>query len=355
VVGPSQSLEEYGGILPRLGSAVAVLALDTALPILRSACGVIPDYVVSVDCQRANALDFLGSSSKESFRLIADTTVHPSIPRLVGEERTFWISSEGLDTAFVRSTEEAGFLPSRLPPVGSVAVAAVLLALRMTEAPVYLLGIDLAYTAGKPYARGAPLHLEELCDTYRLAPERMYGLSLKRPRTSADGATGEALPTDLVLLSYRHQLASLLAGTQRVWRVGDRGLPLGIPRISGGELERSLMSEREGGPATVGSPGRPAADPAGEAMAPVGEAIGRPERLETFLRDKLELLGEAIENPVPNAGATSAWDHAWFDFPEAQTEREPGPTFSPRLQLRLRRYERILQALIRRAEQRRSH
>ena len=340
IVGPSESLEENGDIIRRLGTAVAVLAVDTSLPILRSVYGVVPDYVVSVDSQRANALDFLGSDSGEYYRLIADTTVHPSIPRLVGEGRTYWFSSGGFDTALVRSTEQAGLLPTKLPPVGSVAVAAVLLALRMTKAPVYLLGIDLAYTPGKPYARGAPLHLEELSETYRLAPERMYGLSLKRPLTRADNGGGASIPTDLVLLSYRHQLGSLLAGTTRVWRVGDRGLSLGIPVKSPSALEHEIGPSTPSGP--LPTPGRGSE----REPEPPSWIAWRREQLDSFLRYRLKTLREAIESPRPTAEAARSWDHAWFDFPEAQTDREPGPTFAPRLLLRLRRYERILKRLL---------
>lgn len=331
VVGPSESLEEESAHLASVRDRVAVMALDTALPVLRLR-GITADYVVTVDSQRANALDFIGSQP-EHLVLIAETTVHPSIPRFAGEERTYWFSSEAFETNLVRRAEAAGLLPLRLPPVGSVAVAALLLALRMTQQKVYLMGIDLAYTPGKPYATGSPLQIEELSTNHRLAPQRMLSLSFRRPLAREKGASGSTVQTDLVLLSYRHQLRTLLAGSSRVFSVGSRGLGVGVPVVPGSQIAEDNVDR--------------SAVPAVQPSARGEEDTSRAERLRRFLSENAEVLRRALESLDSGSGDVLAWDHAWFDFPEAQTARHPGPSFGPRLSLRLKRYGRLLEELLR--------
>lgn len=333
VLGPSESLEREIVYLHQIRHLVALVALDTALPVL-GLRKVVPDYVVSVDSQRANALDFVGAP-RGTFTLIAETTVHPSIPRLVGPDRTYWVSSQGFETTLVLRAADAGLLPLRLPPVGSVAVAAVLMGLRITAQNVYLMGIDLAYTPGKPYATGAPLHIEELSTQHRLAPERMLGLSYRRPGTQEKNVSGEVVPTDLVLLSYRHQLRSLLEGSRRVFLVGSGGLDLGVPVVAGPELRPHIAGQARAGGVVPGD----------ECSGGAGDHPRR-ERLRAFLEENRELLQRAKESLSAESPEVRAWDHAWFDFPEAQTGREPGPTFGPRLSLRLERYERLVDGLL---------
>lgn len=346
VLGPSESLEKGIAYLHPIRDRVALLALDTALPVL-GLRKVVPDYVVSVDSQRANALDFVGAP-KGAFTLIAETTVHPSIPRFTGAEQTYWFSSEGFETSLVRRAEEAGLLPLRLPPVGSVAVAAVLIALRMTSEKVYLMGIDLTYTPGKPYATGAPLHIEELSTRHRLAPERMLGLSYRRPLTRERRLDGVSVQTDLVLLSYRHQLRTLLAGTRRVLSVGSEGLDLGVPGMTGPEFGAEVAANAASRSAAPDGNMTPGSSLSLGGGSPEGaDGALRRVRLRAFLEENLELLKRAKERPSPEAPEVQAWDHAWFDFPEAQTARDPGPTFGPRLALRLERYRRLVEGLLR--------
>ncbi|MFP4431861.1 MAG: 6-hydroxymethylpterin diphosphokinase MptE-like protein [Spirochaetaceae bacterium] len=336
VVGPSESLEEEIAYLLPVRNRVALLALDTALPAL-GLRNVVPDYVVSVDSQQTNALDFVGAL-RGGFTLIAETTVHPSIPRFAGLDRTYWISSQGFETGMVRRAEEAGLLPLRLPPIGSVAVAAVLMGLRMTSQNVYLMGIDLTYAPGKPYATGAPLHIEELSTNHRLAPERMLGLSYRRPLTREKSIAGAVVQTDLVLLSYRHQLRTLLEGSRRVSTVGTRGLDLGVPALTGPDLAAGTEFD--------GEPRRPVPESPGDRDNEDAGDTPRRERLRAFLEENLALLKEAKKRPVLESPEVQAWDHAWFDFPEAQTGRGAGPTFGPRLSLRLERYGRLVEGLL---------
>ncbi len=339
VVGPSESLEKEIAYLRPIRNRVALLALDTALPVL-GLRNLVPDYVVSVDSQRTNALDFVGAP-RGAFTLIAETTVHPSIPRFAGLDRTYWISSQGFETGLVGRAEDAGLLPLRLPPVGSVAVAAVLMGLRMTSQNVYLMGIDLTYTPGKPYATGAPLHIEELSTNHRLAPERMLGLSYRRPLAREKSIAGAAVQTDLVLLSYRHQLRTLLEGSRRVYRVGTGGLDLGVPVLTGPEL---AVAAAAWSPAARAGSLSPGAEGPGDAEGAGGTL--RRERLRTFLEESLEQLKKAKERPTLDSPEVQAWNHAWFDFPEAQTGREAGPTFGLRLSLRLERYRRLVEGLL---------
>ncbi len=348
VVGPSESLELALPVLSRLRRMVAVFALDTALPILRES-GLAPDYVVSVDAQHANALDFVGIRHVD-YALIADLTVHPAVPRhhrRASPRGVYWFTSRGFESSLVSRARMAGLLPFELPAVGSVAVAAVYLALRMTGKNVYLTGLDFCYTPGKPYARGAPLQRQSQGASGRLSQGLMYALSLKRPLTRAQGHRGKPVSTDLVLLSYQQQVESLVEGHGRVRTVGTAGVDVGVPRVELADWEADMRRSDLLAGASSGDRGKQLPE-LGGFDAPSGGAIPRERRLRLhrFLEKELVLLREAEEAlREAKSDAVERWDHAWFDFPEKQTGREVGPTFPGRLGLRLARYRRMLTQL----------
>jgi hypothetical protein len=122
-----------------------ILAVDTALRPLLSA-GIVPHAVVIADPSLLNARHIVGAMPDSTY-LIAEQGVHLSA--LQSARRRF-LFALGLfpDSLFAKF----GFAKSRLDVWGSVATAALDLALKMRANPVIFAGQDFGYSWNRDYA-----------------------------------------------------------------------------------------------------------------------------------------------------------------------------------------------------------
>ncbi len=135
-------------------SAWKLIAVDTALPILK-AWSLIPDAVVSLEAQHANLRDFAGWFGAP-VALFADMTSYPPSTRVFSQQ-PFWFISEFAPLALWSRWPWGTAVAPRLPPLGSVGVAAAWIAWKLTQGPVLLAGLDFSFPPGQSHARGAPL------------------------------------------------------------------------------------------------------------------------------------------------------------------------------------------------------
>jgi hypothetical protein len=238
--GPSleRSLEEIRHIRER----VRVLASDTSLPTL-VASGIRPDYVCVLESQLHNLWDFVPTFDP-SLYLLCDLTSAPVVLRRF-PNRAFYTSRFHPLRLFGR-LEQHGLLPTPLPPLGSVGVSAVQLAMHLTSGPVVLAGMDFAYRPGQTHARGTAPHLGALMHGHRLHPLVMDGFEAISGRRllRLPGRGEEEVISDLVLRSYSFQLQRLVEQAGRVYDLGAHGLPCGAAGLgSRQELERLLRDQ----------------------------------------------------------------------------------------------------------------
>ena len=231
VVGAGPSLEALLPSLRELRTSLFVLAVDTAVPVLRSAA-IQPDAVVAVEAQHANLGDFIGSHGS-SFHRIVDVFSFPGVTRQTKPDRLSYFTSRAVESRLLDRLRTEKILPPELPPLGSVGVVAVALATDLTTSPIALVGLDFAYPDGKSHARGAPWMIRELVRTDRLRRGEIYGACLARPRITVPGKTGALCKSDIVLLSYAEQLRALCAQRPGIFDVSPEGLPTGAQRVSG--------------------------------------------------------------------------------------------------------------------------
>lgn len=127
-----------------------LIAVDTALrPLLAAA--IAPDLVVAVDPSEANARHLVDLPLCDTTHLVAEGSVDPEAIRSfggrlfalrVGDHHPWpWLQAQGVSRGTLRAW-------------GSVLTTAFDLALRMGCDPIVFAGADLAFTAGRPYARG---------------------------------------------------------------------------------------------------------------------------------------------------------------------------------------------------------
>lgn len=168
VVGAGPSLDAVMPALAAVSQHALVIATDTTLrPLLHA--GVAPALVAGLDPSLANARHFLALPELRHTWLVAESALAPSAVRPFGD-RTFWFRAAAHHPwPFLAAS---GVQVSELPVWGSVLTAAFQVALLAGCDPIVFVGADLAFTGGRPYARGTTYEFDWAYSTALGAPLR---------------------------------------------------------------------------------------------------------------------------------------------------------------------------------------
>jgi len=147
------SLEDQ---LPKLrkmqADGATLLATDTALPMLASS-GIIPDIVLSIDCQAISYHHFLRGLPQKT-ALILDLASPPVLTRMT--DNILFIASGHPFSLYLNRFYRP--FPILDLSGGHVTYAAVSLARATGAQQVYLFGADFSYPSGQPYAKNTYLY-----------------------------------------------------------------------------------------------------------------------------------------------------------------------------------------------------
>jgi len=282
-----------------------IVAADTSLPVLK-AWGLVPDAVVCLEAQHANLRDFAGWRGAP-VALFADLTSLPGGSRVFGTAPHWFISEFAHLGLWNRWPWDPTTVP-RLPPLGSVGVAAAWVTWRLTQGPVVLAGLDFSFPSGKTHARGAPALASLAESTHRLRPMEQVG-TWERPgvRPTASGWL-----TTPVMEGYAAVLADQAAKeANRTWVWSSQGLPLGLPVWS-----RASRPSTETETATPGATSEPS-------PAPQDWARGELQRWQNILAS----FDRANSNPHDEAlwkdleQRLGEVDYLTFSFPDPEFRR----------------------------------
>lgn len=183
-----------------------VVAVDTALrPLLRA--GVEPDLVVAVDPGESNARHLVDLPSCDAVHLVAEGSLDPEAMRTFDDRRFIFAVSDHHPWPWLRTQ---GIERGRLRAWGSVLTTAFDLALRMGCDPIVFTGADLAFTDGRPYARGTTFeedwHREQ---TWGGSLEASWGTRLAEwPDTREPGVGDRPVRTAPHLVAFRDWLVA---------------------------------------------------------------------------------------------------------------------------------------------------
>lgn len=203
-----------------------IVAADTALPVL-GAYDMVPDAVVCLEAQHANLRDFAGWTGA-NIDLYTDLTSFPPGTRVFAKPPK-WFLTEFTDLNLWHRWPWGQDQIPRLPPLGSVGVAATWVSWRLTRGPVILAGLDFCYPPGKTHARGAPSLSAMASRTDRLTPMEQTGTWVR------DGIhqTAAGWLTSPVMEGYAGVMADQARPhRERTWVWSTLGLPLGLPEWS---------------------------------------------------------------------------------------------------------------------------
>ena len=150
IVAAGPSLDRNLPGIAKFRDRVLLIAVDTALrPLL--AAGVQPDFVVAVDPSEANACHLVELPPCPGTWLVAEGSLDPEALRHFAGRTFFFRVADHHPWPWLRGL---GVDRGRLRAWGSVLTTAFDLALTMECDPIVFAGADLAFTGGRPYARG---------------------------------------------------------------------------------------------------------------------------------------------------------------------------------------------------------
>jgi hypothetical protein len=224
------------GQIPALREAKAagafLIATDTSLPALVGR-GLVPDAVLSIDCQHISYYHFLGGIP-DGLPLILDLASPSTLCRLGDSVRFF--SSGHPFCAYVSARWRP--FPALDTSGGNVTHAALSLAEALGAESALLAGADFSYPEGKSYARGTYIYGYFGQSQSRLAPlESLFAGFLFRgsdmERETGEGPSGEAYSRYLTkpLMAYREHLERFASRSpMEVIPLPGKGVHISTPR-----------------------------------------------------------------------------------------------------------------------------
>lgn len=198
-----------------------LLAVDTALPAL-TARGFKPDGVINLDGQYYNSLDYY--QQPREILLFSDLTAWPSTLR---NRRNLYFISEFTEMPFLSDIKESLNVPG-IPPMGSVGVLALSIALALTKKEVILAGLDFAFPPGQSHCRGS---ISQQWLLYN--QNRTKGMTLAFQQAYRGPLRALEEPgwyTNAQLEAYRKDLQDLSQMlSEGIMQYRGKGLDLGLP------------------------------------------------------------------------------------------------------------------------------
>ncbi|MBN1699612.1 MAG: DUF115 domain-containing protein [Spirochaetales bacterium] len=346
VIGAGPSLDGTIETIKRIRKRVVLVAVDTAYGALCEHA-ITPDFIVILESQIANLKDFV-THRDPGIPVICDVTAHPATLRFFNGP-LYLFSSSFFPVRLLDRLKAACFLPTQIPALGSVGGAALYVAMRMTDGPVLVTGLDFGYSDGRTHAKGTPYPLLLNNHTTRFTPleQLVYGGILKRPLVDVAAKGGGRLLSDLVLRSYALEVTYITAGKTNIFDIGKTGMNIGLPLLKDdGEIDRVLFSPRGEGktdrPESGVRGGRVHQGPQSVCLFLADEKACL-DRAEKLLTARLESLIECERDfSHEERDILDAIDYAWLHFPDPLPLPVAEKGFLFRLLVSVRYYNRLM-------------
>lgn len=332
VAGAGPSLDGVFPLIAERRRSLYLIAVDAALPALRDA-GITPDAVVLVESQFWITRAFTGFRDSR-IPVFADLTANPQALAVTGGPVAFFFTAYAR-ARFLSRFAALGVTVPELPPLGSVGLSALELALRLsaTDTPVLFAGLDFSWGEGFTHCRGAPSAREALARGFRLSP--VETLAYRDPDSCgrAIGKDGATVRTDPALSGYANLCSARFGGEKRLYDLSARGLATGCARISP-EGARAMLDARAEGHATPLSP-----------LTVDGPLISDFVECERdSLRDIRSMLtGEADSGRERLLETLAERDYLFLHFPEGFRAPDGSASFLKRVRIELEYFLKTLE------------
>ena len=298
-----------------------IICVDTCLPALK-ARKITPDMAVVLESQHLNLDDFAGLSGWKVNAAMDLSALPRSGEVLSGDLSLFF--TPWTDLAVFERLRASGLLPLKIPPLGSVGLTAVAIALKISGGKIVTAGLDFSFAADAYHARSTPGHLSKLRRHNRFTSlfnaEAAYG----ETAIKAVSKSGDQILSSPILIHYRNLFERVFSAEKlaasRLFDITGSGLPLGLKTVSAAEAvnilcENSSIRQNETEAAVCPAPKKRAT-----------------EKLQAFARKerkRLTLLRNMLSGVIPPDHETidtliNECDYLWAHFPDyAASSRRP--------------------------------
>ena len=252
VLGAGPSLDSFllelaavwGGKIPSQSRRrFKIVCADTCLSALLER-EIIPDLVVILESQHWNLGDFVGVQGRKIDAAL-DLSALPASARVLNGKRYFF-TTPWTELNLFRRLEKNALLPKVFPPLGSVGLSAVALALYAGSGPVLTAGIDFSFTLDTSHARSTPAHSRRLMRQNRLTSIVNASAAFRDGTFYTVSKSGERVRSNPIMRNYRELFEQEFGrNTQktedrpntfsRLLDINGTGLPLGVKTISAAE------------------------------------------------------------------------------------------------------------------------
>ena len=234
VAGAGPSLDTARNFIIKNRNAFFLLAVDAAAAALLP--DIRPDAIVLVESQYWIDSAFIGLK-KYGIPIFADLTASPRV--LQTSSNVYFFCTEYARLRYLERLYQT-LQPLILPPMGSVGLTAVQLALALTtpQLPVLHTGLDFAWQKGLTHAAGSsPVKklFAELCRT-----ESPYKLNISTGMQRISGKRGLSYWTTPVLSGYAKLYRHIFSDNERVIDIGAEGCILNNRQADASEAVRIL-------------------------------------------------------------------------------------------------------------------
>ena len=210
------------------------IAVDAAAQALL-ARGIRPDAIVAVESQFAIQESY-ASFTKDDFEqiiLFADLCSRPQVARLF--KKRIWFASEYAKCQYLDSIKEKGIIQNLIPPLGSVGLTAVYLALVIRQSiatSVFVSGMDFSYSAGRTHAKNIAASKRLLANCTRKNGAANYSASLLPPAFPVQSKDESKMYSSPIMESYAINFAAVFGGQKNLYDIGECGIDLHLKKCT---------------------------------------------------------------------------------------------------------------------------
>lgn len=244
VLGAGESLDSTIPLLKKKSKSFFIICVDAAFsPLLDN--GITPDAVIAVEGQQVIEKAYIGRPADSGVLLIMDLVSRNHIPYITNGNTSFFIS-EYANINFFNSLAKKELLPPVMPPLGSVGLVAMEIALRLRSScdiPVYFSGLDFSYTAGITHAKGTSSHKNLLSTNSRLKSVYNLAAAFGGENFQIESKDSTHMITSRILEAYALLFTENFSDIKNVFDAGISGMDLKTEKKNFSEVINSVKEE----------------------------------------------------------------------------------------------------------------
>ena len=299
----------WGGNIPAPNERhFKIICVDTCLPALIER-QIIPDLVVILESQHWNLKAFMNARGLKIDTAIDLSALHASCRILTGKR--YFFTTHWTNLALFKRLKDANLLPKVFPPLGSVGLNAVALALHAGGSPVLTGGIDFSFSPDAYHSRSTPGYLALQLKQNRFRSMINAGATFQDGTFSILSKTGTQIRSNPIMRNYRDIFEQEFGGNTKLMDINGPGLPLGIKIITPADAF-AILSQAGKGTDSVLQP---------QMNTP---SAGQKEKVTAFIQQEIDIL-TTIKDMLTGAlppdttrleELLETADYLWAHFPE---------------------------------------